>query len=696
MTRRRMRKHRDEDVFHGRPEPLNVRAILAKAATMSGNAVDEPSAIRSMMDREDIYQSAGAVTPDYDPEALLRFVEISPHLSPNIAAYAQNIEGYGHQAVTIEPWMDDLSSEEARDAIRQAMIIERWAAEEEAALAVESEKAELREQIGSLKEKRNDAVKKGRTSATIRKWDKQLVDVKNRLAKLEPQDRPEDADDPDLSDEPIDGDGMISDEITEEEVDAKIRELEIQLRRERFAYNAFFESCCSNMSFIKLRRNVRTDIESHGWGCFEMLRDRYNRLKRLAYVPGYTVRPLEDDGDLVDVVENDAITPLSVDREIIVQRRFQIYVQIVNDRKVYFKSPGDPRVVSRITGKVYKSADAMRASDDEGDNPVEANELVYISLHSPKTQCPPPRWIGNLLQVLGGREADETNYYYLKNDAIPYGLLFVSGGTIPGNIKERLESKLSTEMRGSEGAGKVLVIQATPMGKKTADGPVVLPQIEFRSLRGDHETDALFTGYDVRGGDRIGASFRMPPMLRGYTPSNLNRATAIASILFAESQVFQPERDDIDWILNKWIVPEIGGGIRLLKMVSNSPPTRGVDELSEVIRSAAPQGGLLPNEIRALLAEMLNKPMAKIREEWARQPMAMTLAGVGAACSHVEPDVPSVGSSNGEESASGGERSIGDLARTLSNFEAKIRGLIAEELNGSGFNASFNLIDKEE
>lgn len=666
-------------------EPLTVRQMLAKASVLTGNAVDESAAIQDMDVTNESFSNVGAISPEYDPEALLTFIELGPHLSPNIAAYVQNIEGYGHQAVVVEPWMEDLTSEEAQEAVRQAMIIERWVEQEESALAEQEEKAELREKIAEYRAKEKDARSNGRTEKTISKWAMLAKEVEEELQGLEAPSVEED----DMMDETVDEDGTADGEISDADIEAKIAEIQMQIRREQYMYDAFFRSCCSEMSFVKLKRIVRQDIESHGWGCIEMLRDKHNRLKRLSYVPGYTVRPLKSDGELVEVVEDDSITPLSEDREVLVKRRFKIYVQIVNDKKVYFKSPGDPRVVSRMTGCAYKTVDEMKRSEKEPKNTEEANELLWIALHSPKTQCPPPRWIGNLLQVLGGREADETNYYYLKNDAIPYGILFVSGGTIPGDVKTRLESRLSSEMRGSQGAGKVLVVQAKPMGKTSADGSVVLPQLEFQSLRGAHETDALFTGYDERGGDRIGASFRLPPMLRGYTPSNLNRATAIASITFAESQVFQPERDDMDWIFNQWVLPELG--IYYLKMASNSPPTRGVDEMAEIIKTAAPHGGLLPNEIRTMLSEMLNRPMAKIKEEWTKQPMVMTLAGIGTG----EPE-PGAGEDGmpvpGQEMGS-----MGEIAKRIAAFETRIRSIISEELAAAGVDAdTSNLFGRNE
>lgn len=639
---------------------LSRKSLLAKAEVIIGNEISEAAAIKQIQSRENIFEDQGAVLAEYEPQALLNFIEITPHLSPSIASYAHNIEGYGYQYDYIEPWMADMDSEEAEQAVRQALVIEQWVQNEESALAVDAEKSDIIYEIGKCKRALKDAIENKRTKTTIKKWEKAITEQEERLDELT---EPEAQDDEDR--------GNDDNEITDEIVKAKIEEIKLQIRSEQYKFNSFFENCCSDMSFTALRRIVREDYESHGWGTYEKERDGYGRLKRVSYVPAYTVRPIAKQGELVDAIEDDPVTPLSQNREIVVKRRFNIYVQIVQDKKVYFKSPGDPRVISRKTGNAYK--DERELKKVEGKDVLPANEIVWQAQHSPKSPCPAPRWIGNLLQVLGGREADETNYYYLRDNAIPYGLLFCSGGFIPTDIKERLESRLSAEMAGSEGAGKILVVQATPMGKASADGRTVLPEMEFQSLRQAHEQDALFTKYDERGSDRIGASFRLPPLLRGYTPSTLNRATAIASIMFAEQQVFQPERQDSDWVINKYILKDLG--IRFLKFVSNSPTTRSVDDIVNIIKAAAPQGGLLPYEIRQLIAEMLNKPVTKVKEDWAQKPMAMTLAGIQGD-GEMEPLIPS---QDDEEN-----QNLNDLARQMGKVEARIRDIVAEEFAAFG------------
>jgi len=600
----------NDPAFH-----VDVREILAKASVMTGREVNESSAIAALDTRRDMYGDSGAVEPPYDPESLLNYIELTPHLAPNIASYQTNIEGYGYQAVVKVPWMEDLDSEEATEAIRNALQIERYVDQEEAILAA-AEKAE--------------------------------------------DDAPVDVDD--------------GGEVTDEEVDEVRKKLAIGLRREEYFFNAFFDTCCSTMSFIKLRRITRFDIEGNGWGAWEMLEDGYGRLKRLNYIPGYTVRPMRDEGELVETTEDDPITPLSEGREIPVHRRFRRYVQIVGDRKSYYKSPNDPRVISATTGKIYKSVEEMRKPKDdggEGKNAREANELIYIPLHDPRTPCPPPRWIGNLLAVLGVREADETNYFYLDSSAIPPGILFVGGGKVPRDMKDRLEQRMTQEFGGSENRHKILVVEAHPM-KQKGEERTLMPTMEFESLRGAQQSDATFTNYDERSADRIGASFRLPPMLRGYTPKNLNRATAIAALSFAEEQVFEPEREDIDWIINKYILPRIG--VTLHTFRSNSPPTRSPEEIAELIKVAAPNGGLLPYEIRSLLGDALNRGLAKVEEEWARWPMPMTLAGIS--------DGGQVTPEEGDEEA---VLSMGQVTNQLDQLTKRVEAILTDELRQAGF-----------
>lgn len=632
----------------GKPAVERTMHLMAKARVLSGSDVEESAAIDTIVALNASYTSAGAVTPRYDPESLHRYAEITPHLRPSIDALCQNIDGFGFRSQLAQPWMIDLESEEATEAIRQALVIERWVDEQETALERDQEKARRR---GELLDELDRATSKGDAGAKVHKA---LDDLEQPSGEQQPEGRGE--------------------AVTDDEVKAAREMLRDEVRREGFLFDAWFRNCCSDRSFVELRRNVRADVKTHGWGGIEFLRDGFGRLKRLSYVPGYTIRPMSDRGDLVDVTEDDSVTPLSEGREVIVKRRFRVYVQIVGGQKVYFKSPGDPRVVSRTTGVVYRDERTMRRPRDaeppgEGPEAVPANELLYIAEHDPTSPCSPPVWIGNLVSVLGGREADETNYYYLADKAIPAGVVFVSGGRLARGTKERLESRIKNELAGAQGSGKLLVVEALSSANRNPNERTVLPTITFQSLREAQNSDALFINYDVRTSDRIGASFRLAPLLRGYTPDNLNRATAQAALYFAEQQVFQPERDEFDWLVNKYVLPQLG--IRFLRFQSLSPPTKSVEEFARLVQATAPHGAWTPNELRNQCADLLNLPMAKFEEEWANVPMALTLAG-GPAHSH-----------EGEPGEDG--EGAADVAKRLRAIEARVAAFVTEELRSVGY-----------
>ncbi len=596
MTRRRYKSP------EAPPEEAPTRqvtrlAILAKAAVQAGDAVDEAQALGIIEANEESWKENSAVEAPYDPHTLLSLVEMSPHITPNLDAYAVNIDGHGHHFEALVPWMTNLEAEETIEEVREALNYEAWFDSQELALAEEAE-----------------------TGAAA---------------------------------EPI-----VPEEITDEEITDKIAAIDSKVRRENFIAESWFKNCCSERSFERLRRDMRWDYEAIGWCCFEMIEDGFGRLVRIAYVPPQTVRPVNDPGEAVEVIEPNPMTPLSEGRELRVMRRLSRYVQRVGGKLIYFKHPSDPRVVSRYTGKIYEDEKALLKKEKNGE---PANALLWIAHHDPRTPCSPPRWVGNLLRVIGTREADETNYYHLHNKTMAGGMLFVNGGKLGRGVKDRLERAIANELQGSENTSKILVVEATPTGKAAPGERQVLPEISFQNLRDPNAGEGMFAAYDERAADSIGASFRQSPMLRGYTPANLNRATAEASVRFAEDQVYQPEREDFDWLINKYIMPRIG--VSTLRFVSNTPPSRSTEEVGEFVKSVAPHGGLLPREIRTLASKALNIQLENVTGDWADNPMALTLAGI-------------TGDAEAEETNETNGR--------LKSLEVKVASIVSDELRAAG------------
>ena len=407
---------------------------------------------------------------------------------------------------------------------------------------------------------------------------------------------------------------------TPEEVAAKKREIVELMRRERSRLENFFEYCSVDTSFVTLRRWTRLDVELLGNGFWEVLRNGVGEIVQLVYVPGFTVRLLPLDPELVEIDHRVKISDLSFDT-VKLRHRFRLYVQVFETRMVFFKALGDPRIVSSKTGRVYPSAEALLAAD-ASDRP--ATELLHFRVHSPRSAYGVPRWIGTLLAVLGSRQAEEVNYLYFSNKSVPPLAILVSGGRLSAQSVPRIESFIEQHVKGKANFYKCLVLEAEPAGGAVADHTGRL-KIELRPLTAAQHNDALFQNYDQQNQDKVGQSFRLPRLLRGDI-RDFNRSTSDSALMFAEMQVFQPEREEFDFFINRRLLADMG--IRCWRFVSKSPINRDPAVMAEIIRHLTNANVLTPEEARQLAAEVFNRELKKISSPWVKQPVSLTLAGV--------------------------------------------------------------------
>jgi len=391
------------------------------------------------------------------------------------------------------------------------------------------------------------------------------------------------------------------------------------MRHERSRLESFFEYCCVDSSFVTLRRRTRLDLELLGNGYWEVLRNGGGQIVQFVYVPGFTVRLLPLDPELVEIDHKVKLSDLAFET-MKVRHRFRRYVQVFETQTVYFKEFGDPRVVSRRTGRVFASVDELLAADPS-DGP--ATEILHFRVHNPRSAYGVPRWIGNLLAVLGSRQAEEVNFLYFENKSVPPLALLVSGGRLSAQSIPRIEDFIENHIRGKRNFHKILILEAEPAGGGVEHSGRL--KIELRPLTAAQHQDALFQSYDERNIDKVGQSFRLPRMLRGDI-RDFNRSTADAALHFAESQVFEPERQEFDFIINRKILADMG--IRFWRFVSKSPVNRDPATMAEIIRNLMNANVLTPEEARQLAGEVFNREFKKISAPWVKQPVPLTLAGV--------------------------------------------------------------------
>lgn len=408
---------------------------------------------------------------------------------------------------------------------------------------------------------------------------------------------------------------------TEEQIQEERKRLRDIMSEEAVRAQIFFDFCSQDVSFVSLRRMTRQDLEVMGNGYWEVLRDGDGEINEFVYVPGFTVRLLPLDRQLTEYrvfVKTSEIRYEEVPRK----RRFRRYVQIVESKVVFFKEFGDPRVISSATGAVYPSVEALSATED-GARP--ATEIIHFKIHSPRSPYGVPRWIGALLAVLGSRQAEEVNFLYFENKSIPPMAVLVTGGKLSTDAAKRLEEYIATHIRGKKNFHKILILEAEPMPGANPDS-VAKMRIQIVPLLGAQHTDGLFQNYIGNNSDAVGGAFRLPRLLRGDI-RDFNRSTADAALIFAERQVFEPERTEFDHLFNRRILPELG--IRSLRLKSLSPVARDPVQMADMIRNLVNANVLTPEEGRVLCEDVFNRPFRKIKRKWVKQPMPMTLAGMG-------------------------------------------------------------------
>jgi PBSX family phage portal protein len=367
----------------------------------------------------------------------------------------------------------------------------------------------------------------------------------------------------------------------------------------------FFEYCTSE-SFVEFRKKLRKDLETTGNYYYEVIRDTAGAIQQFQHVPSYQVRLSRQDDGLTEVER--PILKLQEDGSVTIEkvkewRRFRRYVQcrsiqrrnlqMTSNKLRWFKSFGDKRAFDNVTGEPAKA-----------DTPPErlANEMIHVSIYAARSPYGLPRYIGNLLSIYGDRAAEEINFTTFRNNNIPSMVICVSNGQLTEGSLQRIETFVEAQIQGSDNYSKFVLLEGESTSEDGEDGGQV--KIDIKPLTSEQHKDALFQNYSGNNQDKIRRAFRLPPILVGKS-EGVTRATAEASIMLADKQVFAPERDSFDAVMNRMIYPDMG--VCYHKYKSNSPVTTDELTLVQLMSGAEKTGGMTPRIARAILAAILNE-----------------------------------------------------------------------------------------
>lgn len=405
---------------------------------------------------------------------------------------------------------------------------------------------------------------------------------------------------------------IVSDE------DVRVRKLEIELEAEieKARLDLWFENLASGMSFLELcRRRVRAQ-EQTGNAWWEIMRDDRGEPARIKHLPATSMRftPLSDEPVEIWAPQRVSFAKYKMVRE---HRRVRRYVQLSQGAVVtYFKEFGDRRVMSADSGKVFPSIGELRAV--EGDKARIATEVYHFDqLSTEITDYGVPRWIGATFALYGSREAEETNYLYFANQAIPEVVITVAGGKPADDLKQQVVNYLR-ERKGGQMRWSPLVLTAESAGAAMTSGAAgSQARINVIPLRTGMGSDAMFQEYENANARKVQQQFRLPDLLVGRSEES-NKAQADAARAMTEEQVFTPERLLFDAVINRILAAK---GVRYWTFESNGPKATDPPELITMIGVLCTAGIITPAEARELAGPAFGRVFDRIDLPWTRLPL---------------------------------------------------------------------------
>lgn len=341
--------------------------------------------------------------------------------------------------------------------------------------------------------------------------------------------------------------------------------------------------------------------EKTGNGYIEIIRDGTNKV-----AGGENVDP--DYMRLTKLSEPIVVTYKRDGKTFTRQRRFRRYIQDMGTKKVYFKQFGDPRYLNAKTGKFT-----------ETDNGVdEASEILHLKIGDKPYGV--PRWIGHLIHMFGARKAEELNYRYFIQGRHNPAAIIVSNGLLTDESVAQLE-EYANDIEGVENAHKFLIIEAEGLEEGIIPGEEREGvKVEMKPLAEMLQQDALFLEYDEKSREKVQSSFRLPDIYVGRS-KDFNRATADTAKQITEEQVFEPERNSLEFIINNALMMDL----ELVNVVLffKAPEISDVAEKAQMIDVLGKYGAIAPNDLRDEVAKVLNKEADAFDMEQADIPIEL-------------------------------------------------------------------------
>lgn len=377
-----------------------------------------------------------------------------------------------------------------------------------------------------------------------------------------------------------------------------------EIELEHFKLKAQLDTVHPILSLTQLRKKALHDKHLVGNGYLELIENERGELVGINHVHGHAIRLTTKDKQPT-MVEVPRIRPdqnFQVEQVPMFYRFRRFVMKLKNNKAIWFKEAGDPRMMDKNTGKFIPQGQTIPLGQ-------RATSLIHDRVYHPMTPYGCPLYIGNTLSILGSRSADEVNYNTLKSNAIPSAIISVEGGQLTEGSIERIQQWTEEQIQKTQNYSKFLLLEAEP--SEDGIGAPGQFRIKVEPMKRLQQQDELFQQYDSNNRDKIRQAFRLPPIFVGRA-DDYTRATADTSRDIADEQIFDPERTDVDHLINRFVLSRWGARFHVFR--SRTPNVTDDIELIRLMAIGEKSGAITPRRADRIIRDVFGDdigPMPK-------------------------------------------------------------------------------------
>jgi hypothetical protein len=145
----------------------------------------------------------------------------------------------------------------------------------------------------------------------------------------------------------------------------------------------------------------------------------------------------------------------------------------------------------------------------------------------------------------------------------------------------------------------------------------------MKPLNGDRQNDALFQEFEKQCRDKIRSVYRLPGVFTGDIDV-VTHASAKVAIEIAENQIFVPERNRFDDLINGKVLAN--WDLKYFKYRSHPSALVTADDILKAIEVFDEAGAITPNIAINILNEKMNTDIPRIKEFWGNLPRSLVEA----------------------------------------------------------------------